>query len=250
MDGDLAIEHNRQALLSVLVSLVAMAGLDDARATLPRFLRNAVLRLVRPAEAAVRRLAIALGCRLTVTLPAQQERAIRQNPTSLVKPGTGTGIVMPRGVLRPAILVQRLPLPLFDPLPRPFAVRKPLVPVRHGPRISTPGFGAPWQPPPALSANDQVDAHRLRLRLTALERALANLEAEALRFARWQARQQRARKAAQEAPQSRPRSSTHRRPLRQRRPTGPRGRRHHAVHDIVESAHRLAVFALERRDTS
>ena len=250
MDGELAIEHNRQALLSVLVSLVAMACLGDARATLPRCLRNAVLRLVRPTEAAVRRLVIALGCRLTVVLPTPRNRARLHRRNAPVRPGTGTGIVMPRGVLRPAKNVRHLPLPLLDPLPRPFAIRRRIVPAQRAPRISTPGLSRPWQPPPALSANDEVDARRLRLRLTALERVLEDLDAEALRFARWQARQQRASALARKTPQARPRPSTHRRPLRQRRSEGPRGRRRHAVHDIVESTHRLAVFALERHDTS
>ena len=82
MDWNAAIEKNREALKRILAALVAMAGLRGqftffpqegashqavAQAeksklspalTLPRRLRNAVLRLLRPAEAAARRLVI------------------------------------------------------------------------------------------------------------------------------------------------------------------------------------------------
>src|SRR5688572_29543974 len=97
MDWNLAIERNREALKRILAALVAMAGgaaftsplwegrreasgggcalattptrqSDDRRpphkgevnfsATLPRYLHTAVLRLLRPAESAVRRLVI------------------------------------------------------------------------------------------------------------------------------------------------------------------------------------------------
>lgn len=249
MDGDAAIEHNRQALMRVVASLVAMAGLGETSASLPRFLRNAVLRLVRPAEAAARRLAIALGCRIAITLPARRERSAVPEASTVVTSASATGIVMPRGLPRPATAIRRLPLPLLDPLPRPFAERRPLVPVRSAPRISTPGFGKPWQPPPALSDDDAVAARRLRLRLEGLERALCDLEAEALRFARWQARQRRARLDASRR-RSRSHSCLYRQPLRHRPPPSPHGRRRHAVHDILDHAHSLAVFALETRDTS
>ncbi len=87
MDWDAAIEKNREALKHILAMLVAMAGLELeelrgqftffrqkgrsgsglARAeksklspalTLPRRLHRAILRLLRPAEAAVRRLIV------------------------------------------------------------------------------------------------------------------------------------------------------------------------------------------------
>jgi hypothetical protein len=57
MDWNAAIEKNREALKRVLTMLVAMAGLAGG-ATLPRHLHRAVLRLLRPAEAAARRLVI------------------------------------------------------------------------------------------------------------------------------------------------------------------------------------------------
>ena len=59
MDWNAAIERHRDTLKCILAALVAMAGLADGRAgTLPRHLHRAVLRLLRPAEAATRRLVI------------------------------------------------------------------------------------------------------------------------------------------------------------------------------------------------
>src|SRR6187401_25372 len=78
MDWHLAIEKNREALKRVLAMLVAMAGLAvlpagdrvDWRSapTLPRHLHRFVLRLLRPAEAAARRLIIVAARGLVVEL--------------------------------------------------------------------------------------------------------------------------------------------------------------------------------------
>ena len=94
MDGTLAIDKNLQALKRILAGLVAMAGLgasprEDARqgkaepladpgegsgSTLPRHLRLAILRLLRPAESAARRLIVAAARGLVVTLPPPRAR--------------------------------------------------------------------------------------------------------------------------------------------------------------------------------
>ena len=59
MDWDAAIEKHREALKRVLAGLLVMAGfVGGSPATLPRHLHRAVLNLLRPAEAAVRRLVI------------------------------------------------------------------------------------------------------------------------------------------------------------------------------------------------
>ena len=104
MDWNAAIEKNRAALKRVLAMLVAMAGLDgfssplageDGSArrgraeppaepgegcshglpvTLPRHLHRAVLALLRPAEAAARRLIIVAARGLVVALPPARPR--------------------------------------------------------------------------------------------------------------------------------------------------------------------------------
>jgi hypothetical protein len=73
MDWNAAIERHRDTLKCILAALVAMAGLADGRTTLPRHLHRAVMRLLRPAEAAARRLIIAQARGLVVALRARKE---------------------------------------------------------------------------------------------------------------------------------------------------------------------------------
>ena len=97
MDWNAAIEKNREALKRVLAMLVAMAGLDGGRpTTLPRHLHRAVLSLLRPAEAAVRRLIIVAARGIVVALPPARPRKPRPTST-ILRNGIGTGIVMPAG---------------------------------------------------------------------------------------------------------------------------------------------------------
>jgi hypothetical protein len=190
MDWNAAIERNREALRRVLVMLVGMAELSGG-ATLPRHLHRAVLRLLRPAEAAARRLIIVVARGLVVALPPPRPR--KPKPTStILRNGIGTGIVMPRHLLRQASLSRpgsrSLALPLFDPLPVWGGRRRP---VAHSvPRISVPGCSTPFPVAPRRlpSPDDPMNAARLALRLEALGRALDDLPGQARRFARWKAR--------------------------------------------------------------
>lgn len=111
MDWNAAIEHHRTALTRILAMLVAMAGLRNEqtaitgqqpepvqaavgpadcplpitdRPTLPRHLHRAVLRLLRPAEAAVRRLVIVVARGLMLEL-----RGHRHEPTHSTDEGPG-----------------------------------------------------------------------------------------------------------------------------------------------------------------
>ncbi len=277
MDWNLAIERNREALKRILAGLVAMAGLatsplagegasarrGEAEAlaeagegcfsrvpTLPRHLHRAILRLLRPAESAARRLVIVMARGLSVTLVPPRPRKAKPGPTFLRKPG-GTGILMPSGSMsstRPG--PHTLALPLLDPL-RPFRPRRPR---QSGvPRISLPGVTAPspiaLRRPPA--PNDPLDATRLALRLQALGAALDDLPRQARRFARWQAARHRDAAGAQDKNQHARRT---RRvwPLRPGRPPGqqPTNRRTHEVHEILSDLHGLAFDALEHPDTS
>src|SRR5262245_36318940 len=116
MDWNLAIDKNRAALkaiLAMLVAMIAAGGVDlrakedagtadadprgagDRPATLPRHLHRFVLRLLRPAESAVRRLIIIAARGLVVELPPQRIREARPKPNSIfVRDGFGTGIVI------------------------------------------------------------------------------------------------------------------------------------------------------------
>lgn len=250
MDWNAAIEKNREALKRVLAMLVAMAGLDDRPATLPRHLHRAVLSLLRPAEAAARRLIIVAARGIVVALPPARPRK-PQPAQAILRNGIGTGIVMPRGFRSKACTpTARLCLPLFDPLPRWNARARPAA---NGiPRISLPGVTAPFpvspRRPPA--PDDQLDATHLALRLGALASALDDLPREARRFARWKARRDRVLAAGR----------IHRvTPLRPGKPPGgrlahydpdaPRRKNIRDVDEILAHAHALARYALSP-DTS
>lgn len=226
------------------------------RPSLPRHLHRAVLRLLRPAEAAVRRLVIVAARGLVVELPPG--RPGKPEPASvIVRNRVGTGIVMPRHVPRRTgrsrAGARALSLPLFDTLRPPRSHRPP---ARCVPRILWPGAGAPF--PVAARRTplpgDPVDASRLTLRLQALGRALDDLPAAARRFARWQARAIAA--DVQDRAAIGTRSQKARRPfrrvsaLRPGRPPGWCRRPTQDVHEILNVTHGLAVWALERADTS
>jgi hypothetical protein len=251
MDWNAAIEKNREALKCILAALVAMAGLANGRSgTLPRHLHRAVLRLLRPAEAATRRLVIAAARGIVVAPP----RPCQPEPG---QPISGKAAALAGGVVPPG--ARAIALPLFDTLRLP-SLRRP---ASCGvPRISVPGFSAPFSLPPPPSPDDPVDAARLGRRLAALASALDDLPAHARRFARWRAvrdaisAQDRNRDAAG-AQTGESRGLPHRRsrprrlwPLRPGRPPGWRRRPGHEVHKVLDAAHGLAFWALERPDTS
>jgi hypothetical protein len=271
LDNRAGIERNVEALKRILVSLVALAGLGET--TLPRHLHRAILRLLRPAESAARRLIIALAATPQAretghgAMPQAREIADKATPSAREMGNTeareqGNGVAAsawrgpvrqaagrrarqfqprtPRPAARPAVM--RLSLPLADPLTHPFG----RVPVRQAsvPRLWIYGSTQAGLPVPAPPApHDPLDATRLRLRLDALGRALDDLPGQALRFARWRARQASMRERGR-----------FRRPLRPGRPPGalPPGnrRREHEVHAVLAHAHSLGWWALERRDTS
>jgi hypothetical protein len=252
MDWTLAIERNREALKRILAGLVAMAALADGprvgAPTLPRHLYRAVLRLLRPAEAAARRLIIVMARGLVVThSPASQ--------------GVGNGLAKPDERLRngplertnarrhrraepPSSAPRTLSLPLFDPLRLPHGRRPTQSAV---PRISVPGFTLPHPVPVRLppSSDDLVSAARIALRLAALGRALDDLPRQAQRFARWRARRDLALKTR------RPHRVS---PLRPGPAYGVRRphsrRRAHEVDEVLRDLHYFAHCALHGPDTS
>jgi hypothetical protein len=220
MDWDLAIERNREPLLRIVATLFAMIGLTEAGAVerLSRPVYRAVLLVLRPAEAAVRRLVI-VAARGMVVKPSP----VRSAPVGLTIAGTGGA---------------RVSFQLYDPRrrfdgsnDRRYPVSQPrirFIDVAFDPRI--PLFRQP-QPAPAAQASqedDTVNAKPLCRRLAAIKRALDDLPRQARRFARWRARPIEAR---------RPRFST---PLRLGSPPGRRSRPTHEVHEILNECHWLA----------
>ncbi len=84
INWDRAIARNREALPRILAALFAMAGLagGEAVATLPRHLRNHILRLLRAAESAVRRLIIIAARDVVVVVPARSKQATTPSTTT------------------------------------------------------------------------------------------------------------------------------------------------------------------------
>jgi len=255
-------------------------GQDGAgRPTLPRHLHRAVLRLLRPAEAAARRLVIMAARGVVVTLPPARARKPKPAPP-IQRPGTVTGIWMPPHLSREADRTSRArrrapvfrPLPLFDPLPRTgFARRRP----SGTPRLCLPGFSAPHPVPPErpskgfphLGPDDAIDAARLALRLGAVGRALDDLPAHARRFARWRMRAARDAAGAQDQNHDAAGAQNQNRGTTGASETQNPGRRErvwplrpgllsasrragHEVHEILRDAHSLAAQALEHPDSS
>jgi hypothetical protein len=72
MEGSVAIETNREALIRIVASLVAMAA---GRPTITRHVWRTTLRLLRPAESAARRLIIAAARGIVVPPPKLRSHA-------------------------------------------------------------------------------------------------------------------------------------------------------------------------------
>jgi hypothetical protein len=234
MNWPLAISRNRAALLAVVAGIVSLlggrllrpfdkAGAPDEGAVTSRRLRNAALALLRPAEAAARRLIVVVA------------RGVAAAPRPAPAFAGSLGARGKRG----ASAVSRPPaFRLFDP-PKRYSFRPVAPPPRGVPRIRS-FWGA--QPvaaaaPPAAARPDPdapVDASRLASRLAALARALADLPAQARRLARWRAREKVRREAV-----FRPE-----RPLRLGRPPSWRAGTERAVDLALIDCHRFALEAL------
>jgi hypothetical protein len=229
MDWARAIERNSEALKGIVAALFAMLGLDgDATvARIPQPLHSAVLRVLRPAESAVRRLIVIAARGLVVKLAPS-----RPMPAGLIRKG-GQG-----GRPRPSFQ-------LFDPR-KNFAPPRRRRFTRNPPRIhifgSDPTVAALWaaRPPiadPAPPPDGLVGAERLTRRLQALKLALDDLPRQARRLVRWRVRRENAK------------SPKFRSPLRPGLPPGYRRKPVHEVDEVLIECHGLACDAM-KPDTS
>jgi hypothetical protein len=220
-----AIERNHSALKAIVEALFAMLGLADGVIIerLPHAVRQAVLRVLLPAESAVRRL-IVIAARGLVVKPTPS----RPMPTQPIGKG---------GVSRPTFK-------LFDPLKnfadsgcRSTPVTLPRIHVfRYDPRVAAlwarPAFAAPVPPP-----GDLDTSQRLVRRLQAIKQALEDLPRQARRLVRARARREKIT------------GPTFRSSLRPGPPPGHRKKKLHEIDEILTECHGLARDAL-RIDTS
>ena len=118
--GTEAIAINQAALIRIVAALIAIVEGAGGAARLLRSTRLAVLRVLRPAESAVRRLIVIAARGIVVTSPATQP--------------------MPRGLAFGASASPRTTFQLFDPRRR-FDIRPRNVAPEAQPRISILGAG-------------------------------------------------------------------------------------------------------------
>jgi hypothetical protein len=228
MDWDLAIKRNSEALVEIVADLFAMLGLalTDAAVRLPWPTYRAVLRVLRPAESALRRLIVVAARGLVVKLAPS--RSVPAGPLKAKK-----------GLPPRASAFQ-----LFDPRKRIMIPRR-IAPVRSSARLhiltADNELVTLWPPPPPAtspasasppSADGLVNGARLIRRLEALEVALADLPRQARRLVRWRMRQETAPDPSFTSP------------LRPGYPPGHRRKSIHDVDDLLSECHGLACYAM------
>lgn len=226
----LTIERNRRQLVRIVLTLFALVGLIDGSPVerLSRPVYRAVLRVLRPAESAVRRLIVVAARGLVVKGPVVRSRSKRA-----------------AGARTPA----RIPaFSLFDPQPRSASafgghrhrvvlVKRPeprlrVIDVSFDPRV--PLFRKAAQPPMPAVPDGTVSALRICRRLAAIKSALEDVPHQALRYARWLAK----------ATEKRGTQVTS--ALRPGKPPGFRRKPTHKVDEILAGCHALALM----QDTS
>jgi hypothetical protein len=239
LDWELAISRNREALQRIVIALFALAGVVEGKAldVLSRHLHWKILRVLRPAESAVRRLIMIAAHGLVLT-----PRAVRPAPIGL------------RGRVAAAFSPTFC---LVDPLKRfrPYAadpedfdlieeqeIEQQDSAIPSLARISVPGLYDPFIPSDS-SSNQSIDAKHLGRRLQALKFALENLPRQARRLARWQARHNLIR---MQFPMRIVRQS----PLRPGGAPGIRVRQSHEVDHVLRECHGLVLDQLAQADTS
>src|SRR3990170_4153518 len=234
MDWARAIERNSEALNGIIEALFAMLGLTGEATVgrIPRSVHSAVLRQLRPAESAVRRLIIIAARGLVVKLAPS-----RPKPAGPIGKG---GPIRQRGH-------SRVSFQLFDPRKnftrprrRKFTRNPPRIHVfGNDPTVASLLWAArrPVADPVPPPSDGFVGAERLSRRLQALKSVLEDLPRQARRFARWRARRETAK------------SPKFRSPLRPGRPPGHRRKPVHLVDEVLVECHALAWDAL-KPDTS
>jgi hypothetical protein len=228
MDWDLAIKRNSEALKGIIEALFAMLGLDGTETVgrIPHRLHRAVLRVLRPAESAVRRLIVVTARGLVVKVAPSRPMPKGQ----IVSKGGGSRLpsfrLCDKRIFFPELDNPRVKYTKYPPRIHVFPYDT-LVP-RPRPAVVPP-------PPP----DGLINAKRLARRLEALKSALEDLPRQARRMARWRMRRETAKA---------PKFTS---PLRPGQPPGHRRKPTHEVDEVLANCHWLAWEALRLKpDTS
>ena len=216
MDWEQAIERHREHLARIVAALFAMLGLVEGGGAsgLSRPVYRAVLRVLYPAESAVRRLIVVVARGLVGELPVR--RPVPAGLKLLKRQGTGRVSFQLCDVRRSFAAESRRPGPRIEPRIHAFS---------NGQLVTILGR-SPFDPLP--QPDNAINVVRLCRRLSAIKSALENLPREAKRLARWRARM------AAKPPEK------FRKPLRLGRPPGHRKESLHEVDEVLKDCHWLA----------
>jgi hypothetical protein len=231
-----ALKRNSDALgfvaNQILAMLQAYGGTQALK--LPRAVHTSIVRLLRPAESALRRLII-IAARDLVAVPVPPRTLSTKSgyPASLQK--------------LPGQAASRLSFQLVDPRKRfnaqhvTYTTLTPRVYVIAPHAPFAPVFSQPQTPPvrpPITSASERlISGHRLCLRVKAFTSALVDIPHHAKRLVRW-----RMRRETQQ-----PQKSLS--PLRPGKPPGHRTVAHHEIDEILAECHTFALGVLSQPKT-
>ena len=214
MDWTLGIDRQRDALLRMVAALLVMAG-DGG--VLPRHVRTGIWRVLRPAEAAFRRLVVVVKVVLKIEAPVAVPRG---GPVSVI--------------VNPSKDTARIPaFALFDAR-KSFKARSSVKGRKPVPRIRFFDEVQVFEPAVVISPDDAVSAAHLMRRLRALNAALGDLPKQARRLARWEAKRLAVRAE----------TGKYIAPMRPGKPPGHRDRRRHPVDFVLKECHEMALYAL------
>jgi len=234
----LAIERNRDALLRIVAVLFAYAGLDEGGADeVPRRVWRMILRLLRPAESAARRLIVIAARGITVDAP----KPCAERPLTGIERLKAAGVLVIHEV---NLGLACAPQPQTAATPPKSAPRVPAFPLTDPPRRFDTRDWDGLRPFPKdgfdlADGDEEVSARHLCRRLAALKRALDDIPGHAKRLARRKARRDAGLPCAGHFP-----------PVRLGHPPGHRKKAGHEVDDVLRECHSLALQAMTAPDTS
>ncbi len=216
MDWTTAIDRNRDALLRMLAATFVMAG-GGVVSVLPRCVRTEIFRVLRPAEAALRRLVVIV----------KEDMGLQARVVARAAAGFPARISGGSGERAPGFV-------LFD--------RRKRFEADNGRRLTAgepnirffDGYDAVIAAKSVALPDDLVNAVRLCRRMRAMRLVLDDLPKQARRLARWEAK-----RASERAETGR-----YIRPMRPGRPPGHRARGKHPVDFVLRDCHALALFLL------